>query len=378
MDVYEKLGVKKYINASGTLTKFGGSIMPLSVLEAMTEASQSFVEIEELLRKTGNRIAELVGAEAGYITCGATAALAITTAACMAGTDQAKIKRLPDSEGMKNEVIIHKSHRTHYDHGIRQVGAKLVEIGLTLTTSLLELESAINEKTVAITYLARFEQKEASIPLLDVIRVAKEKGIPLILDAAAQLPPPENLHRYLDMGADLVIFSGGKDLCGPQSSGLILGRKDLIEACILNANPFYSIGRSMKVGKEEIIGLMTAVELYLKQDFQNKLKIWEDQVKNFLELIGDLKYIKAQRKFPTDDEVMQPPICIPRAYIEIDEALLQITKEEIVKKLQEGEPGIFIGISKRAIILNPQTLRKGEEKIVAQRLKQVLLQSKTI
>jgi len=375
LDVYEKLGVKKYINAWGTVTKIGGSIMPPPVLAAMTEAAQSFVDIEELLRKAGNRIAELVGAEAGFITCGAAAALSITTAACMTGTDPVKIVRLPDSEGMKNEVIIHKAHRTPYDHAIRQVGAKFVEVGFPQVTFPWELEKAINGKTAAIVYLPQFEPREASIPLSEAISVAKKTGIPLIVNASAELPPPENLRKFIQMGADLVIFSGGKDLCGPQSSGLILGRKDLIEACMLNSNPFFSIGRPLKVGKEEIIGLLTAIELYLKQDFKSKFKLWEDQVNNFIESVAELQHMIAQRRFPTDEGIQ--PICIPRVYIDLDEAALGITKEEVVRQLRDGEPGIFIGVSKRAIILNPQMLRPGEEQIVAQRFKQILLQAKT-
>lgn len=370
MGVYERLGVKKLINAWGTVTKVGGSIMPPQVLEAMNEAAQAFVDIEELLEKAGARAAELTGAEAGFITCGAAAALSISTAACMAGTDPAKMRHLPDSEGMRNEVVIHKGHRNPYDHAIRQVGAKLVEIGFAWTTFPWELERAINERTAAIAYFVQFEPGSASMPLPGVIEIAKRRGVPVIVDAAAELPPRDNLRKFIEMGADLVIFSGGKDLCGPQASGLILGRKDLIEACALNSSPNYSIGRPMKAGREEIVGLITALELYLAQDFESEMRSWEEQVDYLIGALAGLPHVIVRRGIPTDEGIQ--PACIPRAYIDIDEGGLGMTKEDVVRRLREGDPGVVVGVSRRSIIVNPQMLRRGEERVVARRLKEVL------
>ena len=237
MDVYDGLGVTKVINANATPTSLGGSIMPGEVLAAMAKAAQHFVDIDELQEKAGAKIAEWTHNEAAYVSCGAAAGLVLSTAACITGLGPEKRQRLPYTDGLANEVIVHRSNQVPYDYAIRQAGATLVEIGSEAGTSVEELEQAIGDKTAAILYFYDVTRMSRIVPLERGIEVAKRRGVPLIVDAAAQLPPVENLWRFTHMGADLALFSGGKGLCGPQSSGLILGRRDLIEACAFNACP---------------------------------------------------------------------------------------------------------------------------------------------
>ncbi|MEM7034723.1 MAG: aminotransferase class V-fold PLP-dependent enzyme, partial [Chloroflexota bacterium] len=265
MSVYEALEMRPVINANATLTKLGGSLMPPEVLEAMMEASRYFIDLHELQKRVGERIAEITQNEAAYVSSGAAAGLALATAACITGTNPDAIYQLPDLTGLKNEVIIHRSHRNGYDHGVRQVGVRVVEIGYTTGTQRWELEQAINENTAAIFWFQGAMTGMGELPLPTVIEIAKSHGVPVVVDGAAQLPPVSNLwHFTKELGADLAVFSGGKDLRGPQPTGLIVGRRDLIEACTLNGSPNHSLGRPMKVGKEEMVGLLAAVERYLK------------------------------------------------------------------------------------------------------------------
>ncbi len=368
MDIYDELGVRKVINGIATVTSLGGSIMPPEVVEAMAEASRYFVNIDELQQKVGEKIAELTRNEAAYISCGAAAGLVLTTAACITGLDPEKRARLPYTDGMKNEVIVHKFGRVGFDFAIRQAGGRLVEIGTEDGTSPEDMERAIDEKTAAIVYFYNVTRMKGLVPLEQGIEIAKRRGVPLIVDAAAQLPPVDNLWRFTHMGADLVIFSGGKGLCGPQSSGLILGRKDLIEACVFNACPRSFIGRPMKVGKEEIIGLLAAVKWYLNLDHDRLMNVYEDQVRYLIDEFSSLPHTSARRNFPS--EAGQP---MPRAEIIFDEEKLGITRNDILAQLRGGEPSIELpGSGASSITVNPQTLKPGEERIIASRIKQIV------
>jgi L-seryl-tRNA(Ser) seleniumtransferase len=370
MDIYSKLGIKKLINAEGTLTSLGGSVMDPAVLEAMAEASKYFVDLNELLQKSGEYVANLLDVEAAYITCGAAAGLTLSTAACITGDDPAKIRQLPDLQGLKNEVLIQKSHRNGYDHAVRQVGVTIVEFGLIKETYPWEMKAAINERTAAVVHFLEFEHHR-NLPLSDVISIAKEKKIPVIVDAAAELPPVEYLSSFFHMGADFTVFSGGKDIGGPQSSGLIVGGRDLIRACALNANPNYSIGRPMKVGKEEIAGLVTALERYLRQDFAAEEKIWEDMVAFIIEALADIPGLDARRVSPAEPGVQ--PNWIPRVYLDWDEKIIPLSRGEVKSRLLRGQPRIVVGTTSSGLFVNPHTLKLGQEKIIAQRLREVLL-----
>lgn len=369
MHVYERLGVKKVINAWGALTKMGGSLMEPEVLQAMSDAAGSFVDWNDLQEKAGAHVARLLSVEAAYISSGAAAGLTLSTAACVAGVDPARIRRLPDLAGMKNEVLVQRSHRNGYDHAVRAVGVTLVEYGLIKETYPWELENAITDRTAAIVHFVEFENYR-NLPLSRVIAIAKNVGVPVIVDAAAEIPPVDNLTRFSRMGADLVVYSGGKDIRGPQSSGLILGRADLIRACAANGSPNYSIGRGMKVGKEEIAGLVVALERYLAQDWQAEIDAWERMVAVVIERLCGLPGVKAYRVAPGDPGIQ--PNWIARAYVDWDEGLVPLSPEAMVSRLMQGDPAVAVGVTGTGIFINPHVLLPGEEEIVAQRMQEVL------
>ena len=251
MSIYKRLGIRTVINGNATLTRLGGSIMPPEVVAAMADAAKHFVDIIELQKRVGEEIAKLTHNEAAYVSCGAAAALTLSTAACITGLDPDTREKLPHLDpSMKSEVIVHRHGRVGYDFAVRQVGVTFVEIGDENGTTSDELENAITEKTAAIFYFANPTREHLWVPYEEAIAIAKRHNVPLIVDAAAQLPPPENLWRFTQMGADLALFSGGKGLCGPQSSGLIVGKESLIEAIAFNGPPHPFIGRGMKVEKK--------------------------------------------------------------------------------------------------------------------------------
>src|SRR5258707_13228225 len=256
--LYAGLGVKPVINGVGVVTVLGGSLMPPEVVRAMEEASRYFIPLPELEKKVGARIAELLRAPAAMVTCGAASAIAVGTAACLSQGEPAKLRQLPNREGIRFEVIQQKSHRSGYEHQMEVCGAKIVTV-----ETRQELDAAINEKTGMMFFLNKGEP-DGAIKSEEFVKIGKERRVPTMNDAASDATPKENLWKYTRQGFDLVIFSGGKALRGPQSSGLLLGRKDLIEASFPAMSPFGGIGRGMKVGKEELCGLLAAVERYLK------------------------------------------------------------------------------------------------------------------
>jgi len=376
LSVYEELGVRRVINARGPATISGGSVLDPEVVEAIKSASQWFVDMNELHRKAGQRIAELIGVEAAYVTSSCAAALVLATAACVAGKDPAKIRRLPDTEGMKNEVIIQKGHLCVYEHCFRAPGTKLIEVGFPHSTEPWEIEEAINEKTAAIAYviapLGPFvgDTQMGMVPLKEVVRIAKKHGIPVIVDAANMVPPKENLWKYVHMGADLVAFSGGKLLRGLNSTGLLLGRRDLVEAAAMQGTPNIGIGRPMKVSKEQIVAMVKALEIYMRKDESAERKLWEERVQFILNGLRDIPFVKAERVFPTLDN--RP---IPKVHLAIREKHLGRTAREIVEILKDGDPIIHVQeslLDKGVLILDPSTLLEGDEKILVERLKKVL------
>ena len=368
MSVYDELGVRPLLNASATLTRLGGSIMPREVVEAMVDASRHFVNLDELQRRVGERLAELTQNEAAYVSCGAAAGLVLATAACITRGDPAAIAQLPNLTGLKHEVIIHKSHRNGYDHAVRQVGVNVVEIGTATHTTPEELENAINAKTAAIFWFQGGMTGHGDLPLETVIEIANRFDVPVVVDAAAQLPPMENLWRFTQMGAALAVFSGGKDLRGPQSSGLVLGRKDLIEACRVNGSPNHSIGRPMKVGKEEMVGLLTAVKRYLKLDHEARASQDEEVVAGWCSELSALPGVHAERSFP--NEAGQP---LPRAKVTFDTTRAGLNRDQVVQQLETGTPSIMVSqAGADAIYLNPMTLADGEEQILLDRLKNIM------
>ncbi len=371
MSIYRTLGIRELINAEGTITRLGGCVMEPAVVAAMAEAAKSFVDLNQLLAKAGQHVATLLGVEAAYITSGAAAGLTLSTAACITGADPVKIRQLPDLRTVeKNEVLIQKSHRNGYDHAVRQAGVKIVEFGLIKETYPWEMRAAISEKTAAVVHFLEFENHR-NLPLAEVIAIAKEKEIPIIVDAAAELPPVENLSRFFHMGSDLTLFSGGKDIGGPQSSGLIVGRRDLIACCALNANPNYSIGRAMKAGKEEIAGLVRALELYLQQNFAAEEQMWEDMVAFMVAALAEVPGLQARRVSPSEPGVQ--PNWIPRMYLDWDEKVIPLSRNEVKSRLLQTDPGIAVGTTSTGLFVNPQTMMPGQEKIIVQRLRTILM-----
>ncbi len=345
--------------------------MPPPVVDAMRQAAESFVKIDELQARVGRRIAELTNNEAAYITCGAAAGLLIATAACMVGDNPAAARRLPDAHGLPTRVVVHRAHRNLYDYAVRTLPVELVEIGfpnLIAQPTEWELESALEEKTVAALYVVGGWVAPGALPLAQVLEIAHRRGVPVILDAAAQLPPKENLWRFTKMGVDLVIFSGGKDLRGPQSSGLILGRPDLIAACARLGAPHHGIGRPLKVGKEELVGLCAAVQWYMGQDEETRAQHAEELVE---QLIRDLNSspVVVERSFP--NEAGQP---IARASVRFTGSDGAARCAQVRERLRAGNPSIEVGPGEAANLfyVNPMTLDQYEEKALLERLHEVL------
>jgi L-seryl-tRNA(Ser) seleniumtransferase len=361
-DIYKELGIRPLINAAGTYTTLSASLIPREVVEVIEAASRQYVSIPELHEAVGKKIAERLSCEAALVTCGAASALTLGTAACVAGKDQEKIRRLPDTTGMKNEVLIQKAHRYGYDHAVRNVGIKMIEV-----ESREELERAANDRTAMMLFFNAADPK-GQIKVEEFAQLGKKLNIPTFNDAAADCPPVENLTKYTKMGYDLVTFSGGKGLRGPQCSGLLLGRKDLIEAAVLNNNPYSdSVGRTNKVGKEEIIGMWAALEYFLKQDHQAVWRDWEKRCKTVGDLVGSVKTIKT--------EVFVPEIAnaIPHLRITWDFAALGITPRDVVKQLREGEPRIEVRPGARdSIEVAVWMLDPGQEHIVGKRIREIL------
>ncbi len=324
-NVYTRLGVKTIINCRGTWTYLSGSLEFPEVRAAQREASGYFVNMFELQHAASRRLAELTGAEAGMVTSGAAGAMASATAACMAGSDPKYIWQLPDTTGLKQEVIM-VGGRSAFDNAIRLTGAKLVLVG-----TAEELANAINQNTAMIytTHLGSDLQTENA--------VAKKYNIPMLLDDAAGIPPIANIKLYAQMGLDMYTFSGGKGLRGPQCSGLLLGRKDLIEAAMLNTSPWEgAVCRAMKVGKEEIVGLLMAVETWLKTDFVALNREWNARVERIAKLVETVPGVETDISIPKDGNRY------PTLYISWDEEKWGFTVKDCVQKLRAGDPVIEV------------------------------------
>ena len=358
MSIYEKLGLKTGINACGTVTRLGGTRLSPEVCKAMDDAAKSFTPMHEFHRKAGEYIAGLLGVKACCITCGAAAGLAVVSAACMTRGENSKVMQLPDTKGMPDEILMLKAHRIKYDQALLLSGAIIREVETTPAAAAPPapeiLNKMINNRTALFVYVAENESVCGSVPLPELIPILKERGIPVLVDAAAELPPAENIRSYLETGADLVVFSGGKEIRGPQSSGLIVGDKELIEACHANCCPNYSIGRSMKVSKENIAGLTAAVEHFINRDYNLQIKVWSEMSNRICESLGDRKDIKARVGYPTGPGIQ--PVIILRAYIKP----LKLTAHRLQEKLINEPTPVYVDIYNDEIVLNPQCLEPEE------------------
>jgi len=372
MNIYQELGVETIINAAGSMTDLGGSIMDPETTNAMIAASRYFVDIPELHQAAGRRIAELVGVEAVHVCLCASAGITLMAAACMTGTDPIKASRLPDTSGMKNRFVVHQAHRNPFDHAVHIAGGEFSEI----SSDLGELKAALTDEVAAVYYTYAWFCVGEALPLKQVTQVAHRVGVPVIVDAAAQVPPVENLSQFIENGADLVAFSGGKAIQGPQSSGLILGRKDLVDACTINDSPnVASIGRGMKAAKEEIVGLVKAIELYVQKDHAAEMRIWEERVSHIISVLSEIDGITLRRELPPGIGSL-----IPFVSVTWDEKMLGVTLQEVVRQLREGVPRIAIklvdeqtpGVKHPQLWIRVHTLQEGEETVVARRIKELL------
>jgi len=370
MAIYEELGITRIINGAATLTRLGGSIMPREVIGAMMEAANAYVDIEYLSERVGEEIAAMTGNEAAFVCASAAAGILLSVAGAMTGTDAAKRAQLPDASGMRDEVIVQRCASVPFEFAIRQTGAKIVAIGDERQATEDELRRALGRKTAAVFLAPKGDGPSGSIPVPRAVEIAHDHAVPVIVDAAAQLPPPENLWRFTaKWDADCAIFSGGKGLCGPQATGLIVGKKALVEAAAFHASPEPFIGRPAKVGKEELAGLYAAVKWYLSLDHEGLMRQYEETVQYFIDELSRAKHVIAERDFPS--EAGQP---MPRVKVTLDEEALEMSRDELMDTLLSDTPAVVVSpAGPHGFHINPQTLRPGEERIVATRLLRVLL-----
>jgi len=361
-DYFKELGLRTFINAAGTYTALTASLPHPEVVKAINYAALQFVKLEDLQDKVGERIAELLKCEAAMVSAGAASAITLGTAAVLTGGDPQKVQRIPtDLTGMRTEVIMQKSHRVGYAHAILNCGVKVIEV-----ETRKELEDAINDKTAMLWFL-NTGNPLGKIKDEEFVAIGKKHNIPTFNDCAADVPPVENFWKYTQMGFDLVCFSGGKGIRGPQSAGLLLGKKDLISAARKNAPPNGdTIGRGMKVNKEEILGMLAAIEVYLSKDHQQEWAMWEKQVKLISDTTAAVQGVKP--------EIHVPPVAnhVPSIRIKWDKSKVKITPEEVRNALRNGHPSIETMGDDTSVDITTWMMIPGEERIVAKRLKEIL------
>lgn len=397
-DIYDELGVPTVINATGTKTRISGSLIREEAVKAMAEASESFVRISDLQARASDLISSVTGAEAGYVTSGASAGLLLAAAACIAGDDLDSMYQLPDTEGLADEILVPRTHRTGYDHAFRAAGATLVDVGTndphlgtgSRSVEPWEIAESITKNTAAVAYL----QKEyTDPPLPEVTDIAHAHDIPVIVDAAAEVPPVSNFSRFIDEGADLVAFSGGKAVRGPQTTGILAGRADLIESVALQqldmhaADPVWDppaelidvdrfdgvprqgVGRSLKVGKEELAGLITALDLFVEEDHAALGEEWLDRATLIAEELAPESALSTRT---TEADKMS---IAPEVVVTLDEEGAGLTTTDLVLSLRREEPRVFVGadsLADDAFTINPMCLTDEEATYVVDRIRSYL------
>ena len=368
MDIYDRLGVRKLINAWGTITTVGGTLMPPEAFRAMAEAGGSYVFLEDLQRKAGEYIAKLVGVEAAYISSGAAGGMVLAAAACLTGTDQDKVWALPETEGWRNEIIVQRDDGPNYVYqGMRHTGARIVQVGTPGSMTLADIEGALSDKTAAIMLYLDIRRQPT---VAQVAPLAQRTGVPIIVDAAAELPPRRNLTEPLAQGASLIIFSGGKGIRGPQATGLVLGKRELIEACRLNGSPYSAIGRPMKVGKEDIAGLVAALEVFMARDEAEETAEYKRRGDRLVSLLTGIPGITARTR--VGDPRARPTV--PRVYIDFA-ANYALTGQQVREALLAGDPAIAIGAMPQGVSVAVLLLEDHEVDLVGWRLAEVLRSS---
>ena len=363
--VYEAIGVKHVINATGTVTNLGGSLMPPEVIAAWSDAAKHFVDFFDLQDKVGAQIAKLIGVEAAMVTTGAAGAILLGTAAAVTRSDHKLIKRLPDAAGMRNEVLLQRTHHSCYDNQLNGVGVKLIDV-----ETAAEVKRKISGRT-ALMFFLNLADGDGRIQREEWVSLARRYKVPALLDAAADVPPLKHLSEYNEMGFDLVAISGGKALRGPNDTGLLLGRKDLIEAAKRNANPHCgTIGRMMKVSKEDMIALLAAVERYVHIDHGAEWREWERRLSVIENALADIPTLHTERVIP--------PIAnhVPHLLLTWNESRVKLTREGLTQALAHGEPPIQLGrvhgTGEHGVLVSVFMLGEGEDTVVAERLHAIL------
>ena len=395
---YEKYGIKRVINAAAVATNVGGSISPPEVFRAMEDASKSYVYIPEVQAWAGKVIAEVTGAEAGLPTAGACHGILLAAAACMMkGTELEKYdpleketwtsiaQKLPmHSEGLKTEFIVQKCDRNVYDHSVECAGGRFVEIGTANGTTEQELDEAFNpQKTAAYYVTLRTDYRP--LPLKTVIKIAHKHNAPIIVDAATENPPKKSLKRFIEMGVDLVVLSGGKEVRGPNNSGILAGRKDLIKLAHLQAYPFHGVGRSGKMSRETIVGFVTALKLYVAHDEEAVFKARVAKAKWISEQLNKIPNLKTDIFYMTTVVDKEP--MVPLVGVKIDEKAFGMTGKDLSDKLMASNPKIYAPYESRflgpnsagtldayngKVTINPRGMLEGDEEIVVEKIKEIL------
>lgn len=364
-DIFKELGVRTFINAAGTYTAMTGSLMQEVVLDAIYDSSKDFCMIDELQDKVGEKIAAMVHAEAAVVTSGAFSGMTLGLAGILTGMDLKKVEQLPHLEGtgMRSEVICQKAHEIVYNHALKNTGCKIIYI-----ETVEELEKAVNEKTALLHFL-NIEADKGKIMHEEWVAIGRKHGIATSIDIAADVPPLSNLWKFNDMGFSFVAISGGKAIRGPQSAGLLMGKKDIIAAARLHMPPRgFNIGRGMKVNKEEVIGMYIALEKYINQDHDKEWKTWEAAVAHIENTVKQVRGVTTS--------ITVPPLgnTTPTLEISWDNAIVKLSGKDLQARLRNATPSIEIGgVRDNSIVVTVWMLKPGQEKIVATRIKEELL-----
>ncbi len=366
-DLFKELGIRTFINAAGNYTVMSGSLMPPEVMNAINGASKKFALIDDVQEKVGQKIAEMCHAEAAMVTAGCWSALMLGMAGVLTGMDTKRVSQVPNlaGTGMKTEVILQKSHSLGYDHALTQAGVKLIKV-----ETRLELENAINENTAMLWFLNR-EAPKGQIKHEEWLELGRKYKLPTMIDIAADVPPVENLWKFNDMGFDIVVISGGKAMRGPQSAGILMGKKQYVAAALLSNNPRGGIGRGQKVNKEEIFGMYAALERFINLDHQKEWQIWESKIAFIANSIKSISGVQTETFIPPTDNHM------PTLKVTWDPNKIKLSNTEMGDRLRQGNPSVEV-ISwelPNSIRMGMHVLEAGEEKIVAARVKEELLKA---
>ena len=366
--LHQRLGVSPIINAAGSITRLGGTKTRPETLALMEQAARVMVNIDELNRAAGKEVARILGAEAGFVCSGAAGGLLLQAAACIAGNDPVKMRQLPNTKGLKNEIVIHTMHRFPYDQAYRAAGAKMVEFGDYLYAHPWQLEGAMNERTAAVAYLAAPFSSNKVMPLEQLCEIAHSRDVPVIVDAASMLPPRANLYRYLQAGADMVVYSGGKGIRGPQGSGILVGRADLIEAAATQASPAQFLGRGMKVAKEEVIGLVASLAAFVEEDEEAETAAYRGMAQQVVDALVEIPGLEVTLEHDRYNYL------IPCAVIRFTYDWRGPSRDAVANAMQQGRPGIYLhqlgGPNELAV--DPLNLTEEEVETVIRRLREEL------